>query len=161
MSDNLEINIEEIIQEIRKEIQEKGYKEANLKFSDIPIPAAGTPPVPQGDDLKKILDYLDANYSHDIMLPFQSSNPLAGAIKKVIRRMVRFLFYPVLAQQNAVNSSIVQALNILAAQKETEDGLERTVEDLQERVKILEKELQQLRNKDAGNKQNKDGRGGK
>ena len=32
------INIEEIMQEIRQEIKDKGYKDEDLSFNDIPIP---------------------------------------------------------------------------------------------------------------------------
>lgn len=165
MSDNLEtrsleVDIEKIIGEIRREIQEKGYKETDLSFSDIPIPEnhqpqPAQPPrsvqvasVAQGrmsNELKDILGYLTANYEHDIMLPFNSMNPIAAVIKKIVRKMVRFLFYPVLARQNALNSSMVNALSILAAECETKSEAERTIAELQEKVNVLEEELNRLK----------------
>lgn len=160
MSDNLEtgkieVNIEEIIQEIRREIQEKGYKETDLSFSDIPIPEARSgqaSAVSMGytqEDLKNILDYLNANYLHDIMLPFESGNPVAAVFKKAVRKMVRFLFYPVLAQQNAFNGSVVNALNILAAGSEAENESARIIAELQEKVEALESELDRLRRQEV------------
>ncbi len=158
MGNNMEINIEEIIGEIRKEIQEKGYKETDLSFNDIPIPEAPTPlpvqapQVPQDntqEELKGVLDYLSANYAHDILLPFSSSNPVAGFVKKLVRKLVRFLFYPVLARQNAVNSSMISALNILAAGYGTKNETEQKIAALQEKVNALEAELNRLKEQKA------------
>lgn len=150
---SLEVNIEEIIQEIRREIREKGYKETDLSFSDIPMPAVQQPsafsPEHMEEDLQNILDHLNANHLHDIMLPFQSSNPAASVIKKIIQKMVRFLFYPVLAQQNTVNSNVVSALNILAAKAEMESGAEQVIAELQERVKVLEAEVDRLKSREV------------
>ncbi len=150
MSDNLEINIEEIIQKIREEIQEKGYKETDLSFQDIPIPEISLSPSAQAlsvspDDLGKVLDYLSANYEHDILMPVSASNPLSGLVKKAVRKVVRFLFYPVLAQQNAVNGGVIGVLNILAERYEGEQKAEQTIRELQERVEKLEAELRGLR----------------
>ena len=152
---NLEVNIEEIIQEIRREIQEKGYKETDLSFNDIPIPAAqmnqtpASSPERMQEDLKNVLDHLNANHLHDIMLPLQPTNPIAAVIKKMIRKMVRFLFYPVLAQQNTVNSSVVSALNILAVKFETVNRSEQTIAELQEKVKALEAEVARMKSQEV------------
>ena len=147
MSDNLEINIEEIIHKIREEIREKGYQETDLSFEDIPIPEAPVLPasnmaIPQSqDDLRAILDYLNANCTHDIMLPIESSNP----VKKIVRKLVRFLFYPVLARQNEVNASLVNALAILTKRLALVSENEQRMAELQGRVDSLEAELEKIK----------------
>ena len=83
------------------------------------------------------------------MLPLQPTNPIAAVIKKMIRKMVRFLFYPVLAQQNTVNSSVVSALNILAVKFETVNRSEQTIAVLQEKVKALEAEVARMKSQEV------------
>lgn len=152
MSDNLEINIEEIIRKIREEIREKGYQETDLSFEDIPIPEAPVLPasnmtqIPQSqDDLRAILDYLNANCTHDIMLPIESSNP----VKKIVRKLVRFLFYPVLAKQNEVNASLVNALAILTKRLALVSENEQRMAELQGRVDSLEAELEKIKDENG------------
>ena len=146
MSDIQEINIEAIMQEIREDIKTKGYKETDLKFNDIPIPKSVSETLTEGqtvsNDLKELLNVLNADYLHDVLQPLEpTSNGMVYVIKKLIRKVVLFLFYPILVHQNNINSRMVNAINILANQYETNAECNRRIRDLEEEITNLRHEL--------------------
>lgn len=153
MSEIREIDIEKIINEIREDIKKKGYKGSDLSFCDITINEQ-TENIVQNeeqDELKKTLYYLNTNWCHDINMPVNSANQLARFMKKLIRKFIRFSFYPVLTLQNNINANIVNSLNVLTDRMETYKSQENAkIEELMKKVEALESELAAIKMKDKG-----------
>ncbi|MCC8050008.1 MAG: hypothetical protein LIO99_13600 [Clostridiales bacterium] len=144
-----EVNIEAILEEIRTEIKDKGYKKADLSFDDIAIqkPVEESPV----DVLAQEMGYLNENYLHDTSIPFEAGNIVSKVMKKCIRKMVRFMFWPVLSFQNRFNASTVASLNIFVARMEQMDRrldkieeLQKQIDTLQNRVEALEATIQKI-----------------
>ena len=97
-----QINIEDIMQEIRAEIRAKGYEDNEIPFSDIACLVGGTE-VPF--DLK---DYLEDESRtvlayRDISSTRKGVGKLITFVKKVIRKMVCFYVEPLVDDQNRFN----------------------------------------------------------
>ena len=136
---NKEINIEEIMEEIRANIKERGYDKEPLSFEEIEV----SKPVIQGnsgynaEELMSELGYLNRNWNNSIHAPINSRNSLATFVKKVIRKCTRFIVFPIVNFQNAYNASNVRCINQI---KEYMAELEQ----YKTRVEKLEKEIQRL-----------------
>ena len=102
-----QINIEDIMQEIRAEIRAKGYADNEIPFSDIACLVGGTE-VPF--DLKDYLDdisMMDESRTvlayRDISSTRKGVGKLITFVKKVIRKMVCFYVEPLVDDQNRFN----------------------------------------------------------
>jgi len=135
------IDVEEIMKEIRLEIQEKGLNESMLSFQD----------VDGGEILKGLqngekydpgeLERLVQQVNLRSNVPWYhrvEGNAFANFIKKVIRKLIRFMIIPVVEEQNAFNGSAAQCLNQLLAYVKEQD----------QKITALERELQALREKE-------------
>jgi len=135
------IDVEEIMKEIRLEIQEKGLNESMLSFQD----------VDGGEILKGLRNgekYDPGEFERLVQqvnlrsnVPWYhrvEGNALANFIKKVIRKLIRFMIIPVVEEQNAFNGSAAQCLNQLLAYVKEQD----------QKITALERELQALREKE-------------
>ena len=103
-----QINIEDIMQEIRAEIRAKGYEDNEIPFSDIACLVGGTE-VPF--DLKDYLDdisMMDESRTvlayRDISSTRKGVGKLITFVKKVIRKMVCFYVEPLVDDQNRFNA---------------------------------------------------------
>ena len=139
------INIEEIMAEIKRDIKEKGLSGDMLSFEDVPY--RKTPQA--GGSVSEALEYLNSNYA---VQPYKElkGNPVKTLFKKIIRKMMKFYIEPAVEDQNAVNSSIVTVLNGLAensAEKAAagNEMLELRQKELMLRIEKLEKENEELR----------------
>jgi len=135
------IDVEEIMKGIRLEIQVKGLNESMLSFQD----------VDGGEILKGLqngekydpgeLERLVQQVNLRSNVPWYhraEGNALANFIKKVIRKLIRFMIIPVVEEQNAFNGSAAQCLNQLLAYVKEQD----------QKITALERELQALREKE-------------
>lgn len=107
----VEIDIEQIMQEIREDIKEKGYKASDLSFADIPL---NQELVLQGGDydeqiLMNVLQEANTRVQVDCYQPVGGG--LKGFMKKVIRKIMSPIMVPVVGDQNQFNASTVQTLN--------------------------------------------------
>ena len=147
------INIEEIMADIKREIKEQGLTGDMLSFEDVPYKK--TPQA--GGSVKEALDFLNSNYN---VQPYKElkGNPLKVFFKKVIRKLTKFYVEPITEEQNGINSGIVTALNGLS--ENTSDDMANRVETLElankeliMRLDKLEKENEELR-KSLGKQEN-------
>lgn len=102
---NNTINVEEIMQNIRNEIKEKGYSYADLSFEDKWKIQEDI----QGDDVKKELYALLNELENRRCISYYrelSGNPFKKFIKRVIRKMNAFLMMPIVDEQNMFNESV-------------------------------------------------------
>lgn len=137
-----DINIEEIMQEIRQNIKDKGYDKEPVSFEEIEMPqgAVSGGEGYQADVLLSELEYLNHNYYNQFHVPINGGNPFAVLIKKVIRKLTRFLVVPLVEFQNQYNASSLRCMNQM---KEYITELET----YQSRVEELEKELDAIKGK--------------
>ncbi len=139
------INIEEIMADIKREIKEKGLTGDMLSFEDVPYKK--TPQA--GGSVKEALDFLNSNYN---VQPYKElkGNPLKVVFKKIIRKLIKFYIEPTVNDQNNVNSSIVTVLNGLADNSPEKalnkaETIELAQKELLIRIEKLEKENEELR----------------
>lgn len=139
------INIEEIMADIKREIKAKGLTGDMLSFEDVPYKK--TPQA--GGSVKEALDFLNSNYN---VQPYKElkGNPLKVVFKKIIRKLMKFYIEPTVNDQNNVNSSIVTVLNGLADNSPEKalnkaETIELAQKELLMRIEKLEKENEELR----------------
>jgi len=136
-STSIKINVEEIMGEIRREIEKKGYKNEDISFSDIPVRAL------HGDTghIGTFEENLNALRTHWNVVTYRrlksdrSIGFLIVFIKKVIRKLTKFYIEPIIADQNENNK--LAALCIF--------DLYYDMEAMRRQIKALEKENKQLK----------------
>lgn len=110
MSEN--INVDEIVNQIRAEIKEKGLEPSMLSFEDIPFDkeVSHTETHFELSSLVQSADYMNARNQIE---PYKeiSGNPISVFIKKVIRKLVKFYIMPIMTEQNALNYHCANAVN--------------------------------------------------
>ena len=129
-----QINIEDIMQEIRAEIRAKGYADNEIPFSDIACLVGGTE-VPF--DLK---DYLD-----DISMMDESRTVLAYRDISSTRKMVCFYVEPLVDDQNRFNELTTKVVAQTVRRYNDDDArieeLEKKIYKCERRIRELEEEL--------------------
>ena len=141
---NNEINIEEIMKEIRQNIKERGYDKEPLSFEDVTI---SEPAVQEGaqfsmDEFLTELNYMNRGWNNSFNVPVEGGNPIAVFVKKMIRKCTRFIVFPIVNFQNAYNVSNVRCMNqvkeyvfLLEEYTKKIEQLEKEVEELKKKVK--------------------------
>ena len=128
------IDVEKIMDEIRQEIREKGYDASMLSFQDVD----GEDELSLGQEEKFRLEELErrvqeASLRAEVPWYYQAEGSLpVRLMKKVIRKLIRFAYVPIVENQNRENQVLAQSLRQLLAY----------VKEQQERVEILEKRLE-------------------
>ncbi len=140
-----EINTEEIMKQIRKEIQEKGLTEEMLSFEEIPY--AEEKFSVQGNfqlqSLQQSAEYLSVRNQIQAEKPIEG-NFLVVWVKKLIQKLLKFYILPVMTEQNALNLHTANAVQQISQYiQETEQ--ER--QELKQEIELLKKENQELREK--------------
>ena len=119
MAEQMEqINVEEIMQDIRTQIAERGYTKNELKFADV---AAKT-----GEMSDEIDDYFELDHFGLTVERMNSTrkvqcwrliggNRLAVFFKKVIRKLIKFYVEPIIDEQNQFNFYTTSAMTQLYA----------------------------------------------
>ena len=119
-----DINVEDIVQEIRDDIATKGYTISDLEFNDIKIQ---NPDFFNAEKLAKSLSEVSIN-CHIDMYPKVSGGKIKRFIKKLIRKIVRPSFFGTMKKQENFNINTVIALNEMA----------KKILELEERIKESE-----------------------
>ena len=144
-----QINIEDIMQEIRAEIREKGYADNEIPFSDIACLVGGTE-VPF--DMKDYLDdisMMDESRTvlayRDISSTRKGVGKLITFVKKVIRKMVCFYVEPLVDDQNRFNELTTKVVAQTVRRYNDDDArieeLEKKIYKCERRIRELEEEL--------------------
>lgn len=145
----MEINIEEIMADIRREIAEKHLTPDMLSFADVPYDKpdeAVNKCSLSSPEARNAMVYLHSHYAVQPYKPL-SGNPVAVFVKKVIRKLTKFYIEPTVADQNEVNANIVRMLNALeqSAQQSGTPELEKRLAVLELQQKQTVAELAALR----------------
>lgn len=133
------MDIESIMQEIRDEIKEKGYKENDLEFKVHSGPHAEKVDIDDvGIDIEKfrkkvlLLNCRKNVNPEKTLYTADAKKKLLITLKKVIRKLNRFYVHPIVQEQNEFNEVSVELLfQVYALLKENQE--------LKERVDNLEK----------------------
>ncbi len=151
------INIEEIMAQIKREIEEKGLTADMLSFEDVPykkpvqIETDGAASLLAADES---LAYVNA---HHFVQPYKplSGNPIKVFFKKVIRKLMKFYVEPVVFEQNSFNASVTNVLNVMKNNAEScqdddmTDGLLSRLETLELSQKELRGRIDSLERENA------------
>lgn len=119
------INVEEIMANIRKNIKDKGYLEEE-KINNFDF----TPKISEEDNFRYDLDVLNRIWNINLEREILSRNGLFSFIKKVLRKLTRWYVVPMMQDQVVFNSYAVRIINNLTQQ----------LNEQNEKIKKLEKE---------------------
>lgn len=138
MSEN--INVDEIVNQIRAEIREKGLEPSMLSFEDVPFDkeVSHTETHFELSSLVQSADYMNARNQIE---PYKeiSGNPISVFIKKVIRKLVKFYIMPIMTEQNALNYHCANAINQVSCYVQSNSKV--NIEALASKVGELELKL--------------------
>jgi hypothetical protein len=128
------INIEEIMSQIKREIKEKNLTADMLSFEDVPYEKPTD--MSSGSSLEDCDSALTYMNTHYYIQPYKElqGNPLKVFFKKVIRKLIKFYVEPVVFDQNDFNANTTKALNSLRSAVNT--GSESS--DMNDRLQVLE-----------------------
>lgn len=141
MADTNNINIEDIMNEIRQKIKDQNLSSDMLSFEDVPYnkhSSANSANELSLNNADTALAYLNA---HSCIQPYKElhGNPLFVFIKKVIRKLTKFYVEPVVFEQNDFNANTVHVLNVLKSSADTISTEDKNnIDELLERIEILE-----------------------
>lgn len=130
------VDVEKIMEEIRQEIREKGYDASMLSFRDVD----GEEELLHAQEDKFRLEELErrvqeASLHAEVPWYYQAEGSLpVRLMKKVIRKLIRFAYVPIVESQNRENQALVQSLRQVMAY----------VKEQQEWIGVLEKRLEAL-----------------
>lgn len=142
-----EIDIEQIMADIRQEIKDNGYTDDMLSFDDIIVDSAGL--TVEKFDQNGFTDGLDTMNATWSILGYRDLGPTAGIkskitvfIKKVIRKLTTFYVQPIVEDQSRYNANVTRSMNYLNCyiqEKEQENKeLKEQIKKLEERLLALE-----------------------
>lgn len=134
-----QINIEEIMKEIRAEILDNGYKLSEVSFDDIPIKSTKSDNYPVGIEFAREVSFID------YLAPLPNFG-FRGRVKIFFRKCFKFLLLPIVEQQNEYNGIMVRTVKQLQRQV---DQLSMEIKDKNLQILDLEKKLEELSEKEA------------
>lgn len=139
------VDVEAIMEEIRKNIEARGYQKTDLRFADIEIgqkdglELLGTSF--KIDNLSQSIVQMDESKNVQCWRPLEG-NPVEIFIKKVFRKCMKFYIEPIVADQNRYNHFTVNALAQVFS-KIAEDRDSR-IKELEVQVDLLSRKFDQL-----------------
>jgi hypothetical protein len=138
-----DINIEEIMKEIRRNIAERAYKDPPVEFDDI-IPDSYL--IKRNEQFSRFefqneINYLNSNWMNSWNIPIDSKNIFVWFIKKVIMKLTRFIVFPIINFQNEYNASVIRCFNQLDIFTMRDNSYENRIADLEKQIVLLQKRI--------------------
>lgn len=138
------INIEEIMEQIRADIKERGLKDDEIEFDSIVLLDGGNSSFYSDevyDQLVNEIDKLSEVQSYRELY----GNPVERFIKKIIRRLVAFYIESIVDDQNRFNKNVYSGF-VMNYRKFQDDeiklqNLEKKMYEYEKRIMELEKQL--------------------
>jgi len=135
------INVEEIMNEIRRDIKEKGYTNDDVSFADVPLSEIYTPPA---HSFLLVHNIKALQMSHNVYAyrPLKSNRVIGALIvfvKKVIRKMIKFYIEPIVSDQNGINRLVATCIQDYYLEME---AMNKRIQQLEETIKKLENKEQ-------------------
>lgn len=139
-----EINIEEIMQEIRDEVKAKGMKDQKLQFADVSLAEDAFELPEKYDSFMMEKELLNLNGLWDTSLQeIRSASKLKKAVKKALKKAIGLIINPHIAQQTAFNASVVHSINMLNCLEKENEELRAQVEDLKRQIDRINEKIGQ------------------
>lgn len=139
------VNVEKIMEEIRREIQMEEALRDLPRFEDIPLDGGEQPAPAEGNVdwplLAQSLDYINRNYDIPYYWTFYGSK-VKTFFKRLIRRLTKCILAPIVSMQDAFNTHVVRVCNNL---KEAVVALMARTDAHQGELARLRGELDELR----------------
>lgn len=138
------INVEKIMEEIRKEIKEKGYVDDLPDFSDTSyIFSPSHRGIFDKDEFQEAVQYLNESWNIQAYRQLVG-NGLVGKIKvlirKIIRKCIKFYIEPIVEDQDKFNAKVTTSFNILALcvtqMQEENEKLKKQIEQLEKEISL-------------------------
>ena len=157
-----QINIEDIMGEIRENIKERGYTKKDLKFADIEVLSPGDM---KGEfDINTFKACLHETYQSRGVQSYRSltsSIPVVGFlvkfVKRVIRKLLCFYIEPIVEDQNKVNDNITRNMSQVSTKfdndAETIKELEARIDELEVTCRKMQKILEDAQKNVSGNEE--------
>ncbi len=140
-----EINVEEIMEQIRQEIKEKGLEYEILRFEELYADNKNTLLGEHAEpfDLMILLGNVsDMNYYYLYSVNRDvGGNTISRLIKKSIRKLVRFYVQPLILDQMNFNTAAVRAMNSLRNYIVENEGMQIRLNEMAEKIEHLENKL--------------------
>lgn len=141
----IKIDVEAIMADIRKNIEERGYEDTDLKFADIEVQNKEglelLTEVFQIDNLSQWIVRMDETKNVACWRPL-AGNPVKVFFKKLIRKCVKFYVEPIVEEQNRYNHYTVSAMaQVFSKLAENQDV---RIKELEEQVEKLTLTCEQL-----------------
>ena len=143
----MSVNIEDIMADIRSEIQKNGYQKEMLSFSDVPYAeqTADSADRFDSDVLRDHVQFAEEQYCIEPEKELQGNFLVTAA-----RKLTRFYVEPIAEEQSAVNASLVQAMQevelfIQESQEQNQQALHDRIEMLELQQKNNRLQIEQLR----------------
>lgn len=130
-----QINVEEIMRQIRAEIKEKGYREEMVDFEEIPICSSPGENSSVSDGLGNLIGQIKNASFIAWRRPVPSG--IKGLIKKIIQKCIGFTVAPITEDQTNYNSIVHRTFEQLHRQLQSQ---QEQMEELRQRIQILENE---------------------
>lgn len=106
-------------------------------------------------ELKRWRDKNNQIYSIKLERPLYSNRPVIGKlvvfVKKVTRKLLRPVLYPILTEQNEFNASVTASINALYNNELTTQQFIYTQKEVNETIKVLNQRIQILEQKEPSN----------
>ncbi|MBP5493824.1 MAG: hypothetical protein J6X97_01935 [Lachnospiraceae bacterium] len=138
-----EIEVDNILNEVREDIKDKNLTEEKFVFKDVQISDS----MFDSDHEFSMDEYMDTVKNINQLWKIPMSVHIQGRgklIKKLVERLTYFSIIPRFSSQNDFNKSVTKGFNEMAAYivKQNE-----TIDSLNEKVERLEKELKEEKDK--------------
>lgn len=139
------VDVEKIMEEIRQEIAEKGYKEEDLHFEDVALSMEEPSSLRYcREDAEKQLDYLSFHSSNPVFFPL-SGNPVKTFVQRVVRRVFLFVIYPAFQFQNKYNATATRFLKQSMNYMNENETLKEQLRRQQEQIDKLSADVENLK----------------
>lgn len=136
-----EINVEEIMREIREEIKSKGMEKQTLQFADVSL-AEDAFEIPEHYNenlMRKELVNINGLWDTTMDTQVLSRGKLKKAVKKVLRKAVSVVVQQHIEEQVVFNASVVNSINMLHCIAAENEELKKEVVQLKQEVEQLKK----------------------
>ncbi len=141
-----EINVEEIMRNIRTEIAEKGYSDDEMSYMKVlaNMDTASMENRFQAKELQSKYEYISTHYANPVYFPLKG-NPIKCFLQRALRRVLLFVIFPAFQYQNMFNHATVNCIHQLKNHVDETKELKKQLAQQQEQIQQLQQELAELK----------------
>lgn len=139
------IDVKQIMEEIRNDIQTKGYSSEMLSFNDVEVMKN----INDNQFSQRVFDYILSEMKKQSNITWRRpvEGGLSGFVKRVIQFFMRFIIEPMSNEQNLYNSYIAREMSQISAyfkeQNKALGNLKKENEELKKIIAELQKNIKE------------------